>query len=269
MRLLTILFLIFLTGCANVAHQQFENRHTPPVVQKASSSVIDHPELDGPKITVAVYNFHDLTGQRKPGTNIAYLSSAVTQGGGAYLIETLKDVGNQTWFTVVERTGIDNLIKERQIIRQTRELNKDKEVLKPLLFAGVLIEGAIIGYDSNLETGGAGARFLGIGGNTQYARDTVTVSVRLVSVSTGEVLLTSTTTKSVLSVKSQGDVFRWVEAGTEPVEAEIGKALNEPVNIAVRLAIELAVCDLIEKGKQRDLWQYKQPQTKGGIHNEN
>ena len=161
------------------------------------------------------------------------------------------------------------MIKERQIIRQTRELNKDKEVLKPLLFAGVLIEGAIIGYDSNLETGGAGARFLGIGGNTQYARDTVTVSVRLVSVSTGEVLLTSTTTKSVLSVKSQGDVFRWVEAGTEPVEAEIGKALNEPVNIAVRLAIELAVCDLIEKGKQRDLWRYKQPQTKGGIHNEN
>ena len=44
-------------------------------------------------------------------------------------------------------------------------------------------------------------------------------------------------------LKTQGDVFRWVEAGTEPAEAEIGKALNESVNIAVPFSPELAVCD--------------------------
>ena len=256
-----ILMSLFLVSCtATVSQEQFKKHYTDAGVQNASQSVTSFPKLDGPQITIAVYDFSDLTGQRKPG-QIAHLSSAVTQGAGAYLIETLKEVGDGTWFQVVERTGIDNLIKERQIIRQTRELNQDQEVLKPLLFAGVLIEGAIVGYDSNLESGGYGARMLGIGANTQYTRDTVTVSIRLVSVSSGEVLLTSTTTKTVISVKTQGDVFRWLDAGTEPVEAEIGTALNEPVNVATRLAIELAVCNLIEKGKNKKLWAYKKEET--------
>lgn len=252
-----ILVAMFLVGCtATVSNNTYKKHYSDAGVQNASQDVKNFPKLDGPLITVAVYQFSDLTGQRKPG-QIAHLSSAVTQGAGAYLIETLKEVGDSSWFQVVERTGIDHLIKERQIIRQTRELNKDQDILQPLLFAGVLIEGAIVGYDSNLESGGYGARVLGIGANTQYTRDTVTVSIRLVSVSSGEVLLTSTTTKTIISVKTQGDVFRWMDAGTEPLEAEIGTALNEPVNVATRLAIELAVCNLIEKGKQKNLWAYK------------
>ena len=262
-KLILIILSCWLVGCDVTTNQIQENARSidnliePPNVQRASKKVINYPELDGPRITVAVYDFRDMTGQRKPGTNLAHLSSAVTQGGEAYLIETLKDIGNSTWFTVLERQGIDYLIKERQIIRQTREANSDKDKLQPLLFAGVLIHGSIIGYDSNLVSGGHGARLLGIGVNTQYIRDTVTVGLRLISVSTGEVLLTSTTTKTILSVKTQGDVFRWIEAGTIPVEAEIGKANNEPVNIAVRLAIELAVCDIVQRGKDKKLWSYK------------
>ena len=262
-KLILIILSCWLAGCDVTTNQiqqhaqLIDNLIEPPDIQRASDKVINYPELDGPKITVAVYDFKDMTGQRKPGTNLAHLSSAVTQGGEAYLIETLKDIGNSTWFTVLERQGIDYLIKERQIIRQTREANSDENKLKPLLFAGVLIHGSIIGYDSNLVSGGHGARLLGIGVNTQYIRDTVTVGLRLISVSTGEVLLTSTTTKTILSVKTQGDVFRWTEAGTIPVEAEIGKANNEPVNIAVRLAIELAVCDIVQRGKDKKLWSYK------------
>jgi curli production assembly/transport component CsgG len=33
----------------------------------------------------------------------------------------LQDVGQGEWFDVVERVGIDNLTKERMIIRQMRE----------------------------------------------------------------------------------------------------------------------------------------------------
>ena len=55
-------------------------------------------------------------------------------------------------------------------------------------------------YDSSTQTGGKGARLLGVGVNSQYARDTVTVGLRLISVSTGEILLTSTTSKSIISV---------------------------------------------------------------------
>lgn len=253
-----IILVIFLTGCTTTTNNKlYIDKYNIAGVQHASKDVKNHPELDGPAMTVAVYQFTDKTGQRKPGLNIAHLSSAVTQGADAYLIETLKEVGNGTWFQVVERAGIDHLIKERQIIRQTRELNEDKEKLRPLLFAGVLIEGAIVGYDSNLETGGNGARILGIGANSQYTRDSVTISIRLVSVSSGEILLTSTTTKTIIGAKTQGDIFRWFDAGTLPVEGEVGVALNEPVNVAVRLAIELAVCDLIERGNKKKLWAFK------------
>ena len=42
--------------------------------------------------------------------------------------------------------------------------------------------GGIIGYDANILTGGFGANFLGIGGNTEYRRDNVSVYVRAVSI---------------------------------------------------------------------------------------
>ena len=56
------------------------------------------PELDGPKITIAVYNFGDKTGQRKPNTKFSQLSSAVTQGAEVWVIQALQEVGNGTWF---------------------------------------------------------------------------------------------------------------------------------------------------------------------------
>ena len=79
-----------------------------------------------------------------------------------------KDTGNGTWFRVVERgLGLDNLVRERQIIRSTRDdvrkAGGEAPDLQPMLFAGILLEGGIVGYDSNIETGGNGARYLGIG----------------------------------------------------------------------------------------------------------
>ena len=32
--------------------------------------------------------------------------------------------------------------------------------IMPLLFAGVLMEGAVIGFDTNIKSGGIGARYL-------------------------------------------------------------------------------------------------------------
>ena len=116
-------------------------------------NVASAPELDGKKMTIAVYL--DKTGQRKPADNIANLSSAVTQGSEVWVIKALSEVGNETWFEVVERVGMDNLIKERQLIRNKREVyEKDlpngPRALKPMVFAGLILEGGIIGYDSNV-----------------------------------------------------------------------------------------------------------------------
>lgn len=221
------------------------------------------PELDGKKISIAVYSFLDKTGQRKPADKIANLSSAVTQGGEVWVIKALQEVGGGSWFDVVERVGLDNLVRERQLIRNTREVYEKAEdagptPLKPMLFAGLLLEGGIVGYDSNVAVGGAGARYLGVGLQDEYRIDTVTVVMRLVSVSTGRVLMSVATEKTIASYRSGGDVFKFLDLGTKIVESEVGWSVNEPVNYAVRAAVEAGVVELIYEGERKELWKFKQ-----------
>jgi curli production assembly/transport component CsgG len=221
------------------------------------------PELDGqPRITIAVYRFTDLTGQRKPSTKFSQLSTAVTQGSDTFVISALKAVSHGTWFQVVERNGLDNLVKERQLIRSTRDLydgeNAIDKILKPMLFAGLIIEGGIVGYDSNTQSGGAGARYFGIGLSEQYRVDQVTISMRIVSVQTGEILMTTAVTKTIASHSSGGDVFRFLDMGTKALELETGVAVNEPVNYAIRTAIEFAVLELIYSGEKQGFWKFKE-----------
>jgi curli production assembly/transport component CsgG len=210
---------------------------------------------------VAVYQFLDKTGQRKEREGIADFSTAVTQGGVEMVIDALKTAGGGTWFRVVERNGIDNLVRERQIIRSARSefakaQGKDEaEGVAPLLFAGIIIEGGVIGYDTNLLTGGRGARTLGIGYAKQYRQDSVTVSMRAVSVLTGEVLLNVQTRKTILSYGSTGDIFRFIEQGTQLVEFEDGVGNNESVTYATRTAIEAAVLELVLQGHVRGYWE--------------
>ena len=214
---------------------------------------------------VAVYMFGDLTGQRKEG-DVQSFSTAVTQGAKELLIDALKaagagDTGNGTWFRVVERgITLDNLIRERQIIRSTRQdyakaTGEEQQDLQPMLFAGMLFEGGIVGYDTNVETGGNGARYLGIGATNQYRRDSVVVSLRAVSTLTGEIILNVQTYKTILSVGLAGDVFKFVDMDTKLVEMETGMTQNESVTWAVRSAIEAAVLALIEQGDERGYWK--------------
>jgi curli production assembly/transport component CsgG len=184
------------------------------------------------------------------------------------LIDALKTAGQGGWFRVVERQGLDNLVRERQIIRSGRQeiaeaTGEEPQGLQPLLFAGMIIEGGIIGYDTNLLTGGRGARYLGIGMSRQYRKDAVTVSVRAVSVLTGEVLLNVQTRKTILSYGGAGDVFRFIEDGTQLVEYEDGVGNNESVTYATRSAIEAAVYEMILQGDQRGYWSIEE--SKGDI----
>mgnify|MGYP001956119669 CR=1 FL=1 len=210
------------------------------------------------KITVAVYDFPDETGQRKQ----VGLSTAVSQGADVWVIQSLMAVNHGGWFTVVERASLDNLTKERQLIRSTRELydgDQATDVLSPMLFAGLILEGGIVGYDTNTTSGGAGARFLGLGAGEEYRTDQVTVSLRLVAVQTGEILLTVSSTKTIASTSNGADVFRFLDLGTRALEIESGNAANEPVNYAIRTAIEYAVLQMIHEGKECGLWEWAEP----------
>jgi len=203
---------------------------------------------------VAVYKFQDLTGQRKSIDGYASFSTAMTQAPETYLIRALKQSG---FFRVVERVGIDHITRERQIIRSTRQKFDDKTEELPLLFAGILFEGGIIDYNTNLLSGGLGARYLGIGNSKQYREDTVIVAIRVVSVSTGEVLLENLTTKTILSVGLSNDLFRYIADGTKLVEFETGNAMNESKSIALQSAIEVGIVNIIEQGIERGYWSVK------------
>ena len=208
---------------------------------------------------VAVYNFADKTGQRKRQDNVASFSTAVTQGATEMLIDALKTAGRGKWFRVVERNGIDHLVRERQIILSTRKKHEredsPKANIQPLLFAGMIIEGGIIGYDTNIETGGKGARYLGIGFTRQYRRDSVVISLRAVSTLTGEVLLNVQSRKTILSVGGGMDVFKFIDMDTKLIELEDGVSENESVTYATRTAIEAAVLEMIYQGNDRGFWK--------------
>ena len=212
------------------------------------------------KPTIAIYpnSFRDLTGQRRSNSSFALFSTAVTQAPEAFLIRAFKHTANGKFFRVVERVGLDDLTKERQLIRSTRKEFKDDDKMKPLLFAGLLVQGGVISYESNLKSGGSGARYLGIGTSKQFREDTVTISLRLVSVLTGEVLMETLVSKSILSTSVSQDVFRFIEAGSELVEIEGGIAENESVSIALQKAVERGVLNIINIGIDRGYWKYEQ-----------
>lgn len=254
-KLLSLIAALVLAGCSSIV-----NIHEPEPAQTVVPAVNEFKTItksNNEKVVVAVYGFTDKTGQRKPSDKLANISFAVTQGGESMLIEALKNAGDGTWFTVVERVGLDNLTKERQIIRQARDSVNDPKQLKPMLFAGIILEGAIVGYDSNILTGGAGARFLGVGPYTDYRQDVVTVTLRAVSVQTGEVLLSASTTKTIISTNYNVTYFKFLDMGTSAAEAEIGYSVNEPVTYAVKTAIEQAVVDIIKQGANHKYWEIK------------
>ena len=263
-QLYPFLLVALLSSCALI-FDPLEN-NLPPIqkIEKPEIGTLLVPELANiqsankvnPVVAIYTGGFTDQTGQRRSNSSYATFSSAVTQAPDAYLIRALKHAGSNKdgFFDVVERVGLDNVTKERQIIRSARQQNKEKQKLPDLLFAGLIMQGGVISYESNVKSGGAGARYLGIGMSRQYKQDTVTISLRTVSVSTGRVLLEVLVTKTILSASIDQDVFRFITDSTELVEIENGLVRNESINIALQTAIETAVLQTIKEGTTRGYW---------------
>ena len=260
-RLLAVILVLMLSGCASTTI--INDPKKPTAVKNLMQKEFD--TIPGPAtgkpVVVAVYSFNDKTGQRRPQATFANLSTAVTQGAESFLIKALQDVGRGRWFEVVERVGIDSLTKERQLIRQMREAYEGDKAkpLSPMMYAGMIIEGGIVGYDSSVRSGGSAARMLGIGPQTQYSEDIVTISLRAVSVNSGKVLATVTTQKTIYSAADSLAMLKFFKEGTQAFELETGLTVNEPGTLAVKAAIEGAVVDLIKEGERKGIWEFDQP----------
>jgi curli production assembly/transport component CsgG len=257
-----VLATAVLMGCASAVRPlgRVGIEDVPKVSESIQKEIDTLPAPDGPKIAVAVYGFKDMTGQRKNSTTLSLFSTAVTQGAESYLIKSLQEAGNRQWFTVVERVNLDNLLKERQMIKQTREIYEgaNAKMLPPLALAGVILEGGIIDYNSNVLTGGTGVAVFGIGPYTQYTQDQVVISMRLVSVQTGEILTSVTIEKNLLSTQDGATAVKFYNQGTRSFEFDSSQTFNEPGNYALRSAIEQGIIELIKSGKNLGLWKFKE-----------
>jgi len=245
---------LLLTGCATQPPSNVEANAQLTPATRVTHDLLRLPEPKG-KVVVAVYGLRDQTGQYKPAPDSSF-STAVTQGGASMLVKALKDSG---WFIPVERENLQNLLTERKIVRAL-ETPQDKTKppinLPPLMPATVLIEGGVIAYESNVRTGGAGARFLGVGVKDQYRVDQVTVNLRSIDIRSGQILNSVSTTKTIYSFELGTGVYRFVNF-KELLEIETGYTRNEPAQLCVNEAIEAAVVHLTVQGLQEHIWTLK------------
>ena len=260
-RKLPLLFLsVGLLSSCTLMIDPLENNLPPiayterAVMQTLHTDLKDVPEPTR-KPVIAVYDFQDLTGQRRSNSKYATFSTAVTQAPHAYLIRALK---HSNFFDVVERVSLDAVTKERQLIRSTRETFDEDKKLMPLKFGDMVMTGGVLSYEANIESAGMGARYLGLGASRKVRKDQITISLRTVSVSTGRILTEVLVTKSVFSASLDNDVFRFISEGTELVEIEGGSVSNEAMSIALQIAIETAVLETIKEGVINNYWRYKE-----------
>ena len=244
---------LVLAGC--VHDPMPAEQHAAPTLTPRASTYYDLLALPPPKgpLVAAVYGFRDQTGQYKPNPASSF-STAVTQGAGSMLVDARQASG---WFVVLEREGLQNLLTERKIIRATQnkpDLPENlQQALPSLQAANLLLEGGVVAYDTNVRSGGEGARYLGIGLSEEYRVDQVTVNLRAIDTRSGRVLANVMTSKTIYSIGRQAGVFKFIEF-KRLLEAESGYITNEPAQLCVLSAIEAAVAHLIAQGVERRLW---------------
>lgn len=248
-----LLFSTFLSACA-VVQDPVEVSYSAQLTP-ATPSTRDLLKLPPPrgKVVTAVYGFRDQTGQYKPSPDSSF-STSVTQGAASMLVKALTDSG---WFTPVERESLQELLTERRIVRALDGSQPDDAPainIPALMPASILIDGGIISYESNVRTGGAGARFLGVGLSTLYRVDQVTVALRCVDIRTGRILQNVSTTKTIFSYEVRPSVFKFVNYN-DLLEIEAGITRNEPAQLSVKEAVDAAVVHMIVQGVKDGNWQ--------------
>ena len=88
----------------------------------------------------------------------------------------------------------------------------------------------------------------------------MTVNLRAVDITTGQVIANVNTSKTIYSRELRAGVYRFIDF-SRLLEMEAGYTSNEPVQMAVMSAIESAVIHLIAQGVERQLWVLQDPDS--------
>lgn len=242
--------VLLVAGCFPVP----KLRTTPPMVdqQSAFETLSSLAPPNGEPIVVGVYNFVDQSGQRLVNERpVSEMSTALPQGLSSILVQELQRAADGKLYRVVERENVDALLTERRIVVASLPAEQASQ-LTPLLLPGIILTGGAVSYDRSVTQDLRGLGFKSVNGVKEVATDQVGVILRAVSVKNGEVLATVHARKSVMSARS--GVSGLYILNNDVLALEIGGSANEPVSLAVRLAIAAAVLELTEEGIKKDWW---------------
>jgi curli biogenesis system outer membrane secretion channel CsgG len=115
-----------------------------------------------------------------------------------------------------------------------------------------LITGAIVYYHVDLISGGGGLNIDAIGAHFKTAVAKVAIELRLVSMSTSEIVWSTIVENRVEGISMGADIFRFITSfGHEYlVQAEAGMAAQLPANYALHIGMEEGIASMIIQNKK-------------------
>ncbi|MCG9692667.1 CsgG/HfaB family protein [Vibrio sp. Isolate22] len=243
--IIILFFVIFNLGCSSLEDNIVEKPYSDNTVKFSDNIIYPH---NSKPMNVTVYRFADFSGQRKQGLLYQEVSTAVPQGLDSMLMHSLSTINQGKLYKVIDRTFLSHMLDERQLA----SVSVSPKNLGILKVPSIVFTGGVIAYDHNNRQAAGGIFFNDFSLSSEYSVDTVTVSLRAVSVKTGEILLSSISKKSIVSVSSGINSYKIFDDNL--MQLELGGAYNEPVSVATRLAIEQSILDITEKALELGWW---------------
>jgi curli production assembly/transport component CsgG len=250
-----ILLSAVLTGCG-ITQKKIE----PPLRgNKVEFAIMKELDKFRSKINkdlrITVGNFSDKTGQFKDSLRSQY-SKAVTQGGIDLLYHMLYTALGPR--ILVEREEAN----WRRMAEEYRYSLGKKGMRTGLITKGgpdggvigaqYMVTGAVVYYHVDLYTGGGGFNISGYGAHFKVSTASVAVELRLVNMSTSEVVWSTLIESWVTGTQVGADLYTFVTASgnEELIAAEAGFAYQLPADYALQINLSNAVVDMIKENKK-------------------
>jgi len=264
-RLAVFALPLFLTACGGISHIQRTADEFPTVMGPSvtnNKTPVDDTiscmsemvrKKNVRRVSVSVGEIGDYTGKYSEQNG----GKPITQGGALMAISALGKFGN----VIIIRERLDprvskleyNYLQERRLgdgnARTIREKGVDKTVrwlpdqAGTILPSEVFIVGGITELNWNVHSSGAGFIIEGIGPRARTFVVSIALDLRLVNTKNLNVLKTVSLQKQVVGYEVEAEIFRFLP--TLLVDAEAGIKSQEPLQLAVRSAIEMGIVDLI------------------------
>lgn len=210
---------------------------------------------------VTVGSFYDKTGQFKDSDRSRY-SKALTQGTQELLYhmlykafgpgvvverenENMKRISQEYQLSHVYKPAANKRLKQIGLIQHGGPKGG-------LVGADYMVTGATVYYHVDRYSGGGGVNIDGIGVHYRRAIARVGVELRLVNMSTSQVIWSTLEESWVSGTQVGADIFRFITAWGDEflVTAEVGLAEQLPADYAFEICTASAVINMIKENKK-------------------